>query len=128
METKDIAGLKATIEALITAGTNFDIQMLDKLYHKTLKVVMISEEGEKLVADKIAFMDVFRSKLENKEPKLNTWADIHHLDVNNKNGHAVLSRKVNLTGQEQTLFLSIDFIWNNDYWQVTREIIFSKIT
>ncbi len=37
-----------------------------------------------------------------------------------------MTRKVNLTGEENILILSIDLVHLDGRWQVTREVIFSR--
>lgn len=119
-------GLKRTIENLILAGTSFDIEHLDHIYHKDLKVIMVDEMGQKSISDKENFKNLFKLKKENNDEPLNTWAMFNHIEVKDHLGHVVVTRKVNLTGEEKKLILSIDLVWENEKWQVTREVIFSQ--
>ncbi len=126
MESITELSLKQTIENLIKAGTTFDIQQLDIIYHEDLKVIMIDKNGQKTISDKQAFKDLFSTKLKNGDAPLNTWAKFNHIDVNNNIGHVIVTRKVNLTGEEQEILLSIDLVKTNEKWQVIREVIFIK--
>lgn len=119
------SGLKETIEELIKAGTSFDVAALERIYHEDLQVIMI-HGNQKMISDKASFKTLFQTKLENGEAPLNTWRDFHHIEVNNTAGHIILSRKVNLMGEEQQLLLSIDLVWEANLWQVTREVIFAQ--
>ncbi|WP_420571639.1 hypothetical protein [Kordia sp.] len=123
MTTKTTTGLQEAIEILIKAGTSFDLEKLDQLYHTDLQIIMFDVEKQKLLADKTAFMQMFEMKKAAEEQDLNTWAAIHHVQVNDNKGVVILDRKVNLTGTENLINLVIDFVWENDRWQVTREVI-----
>lgn len=120
------ADIKETIEQLIKAGTTFDVEKLENIYHKELEVIMIDEKGETMFADKEAFKSLFQTKQDNAEAPLNNWAVFHHIKANNRSGHVLISRKVKLTDEERKLVLSIDLIHENNRWQVTREVIFSQ--
>ena len=120
---KTVEGLKLTINDLIKAGTSFDINVLDVIYHKDLKIIMLSNKSDKIIADKEAFKNVFKEKLKNGDESLNTWANFIHLAVDDNKGHVIVTRKVNLTGVEKEMVVNIDLIWENNKWQVIREVI-----
>ena len=120
----DIA-LKQTIENLIKAGTTFDTNELESIYHKDLQVFMTDGNGQLMISDKETFKNLFQSKKENEDPPLNTWAKFVHVKANGNKGHVIVKRKVNLTGQEQTIMLSIDLILEEERWQAIREVIFA---
>ncbi|WP_303318409.1 hypothetical protein Q4Q34_10070 [Flavivirga abyssicola] len=123
-ENRSEIGLKQAIESLIEAGTSFDTDKLELIYHKNLQVIMINVEGQKTISDKESFKNLFDTKRKNGDPPLNTWAKFNHLEVNDNFGHVIVTRKVNLTGEESTIILSIDLVWEANRWQVTREVIF----
>ena len=118
MNTQTKEGIRKTIESLIATATTFDVEKLDEIYHDSLHVLMIDASGQ-------TFKDLFQSKRDNGDEPLNTWAEFIHIECNQTNGHAVLRRKVNLTRTEQKIALSIDLIWEDSRWQVTREVIFT---
>lgn len=126
MKKKSEQQIKETIENLIQAGTRYDINQLELIYHKSLQVIMINETGDKMISNKQDFKDLFQSKLNNGDAPLNTWALFNHIDVQENKGHVIITRKVNLTGKEQKLILSIDLIKEENRWQVTREIIVTQ--
>ncbi len=117
---------KATIESLIGAGTTFDINQLELIYHNDLQVIMIDEEGQKMIADKATFKNLFETKKKNGDPPLNTWAEYNHIEATADKAHVIVTRKVNLTGEERKLTLSIDLVKEANRWQVIREVIFSQ--
>jgi len=126
MNNKTITDLKKTIESLIKAGTTFDLERLERTYHDNLKVIMIDENGQKMISDKESFKSLFRTKLENGDEPLNDWAEFNHIEQTKDKGLIIVTRKVNLTGVEKEIVLSIDLVWENDRWQVIREVIFTR--
>jgi hypothetical protein len=121
-----VAEVEQLIHQLIEAGTSFNVDALERIYHDTLKVIMIDPTGNTSIADKAMFKGMFQSKRDNNEPALNTWAEFHRIDADEKNAHVLISRKVKLMEEEQKITLSIDLVKENDSWQVTREVIFIR--
>lgn len=118
--------LKETVESLIQVATTFDVNQLDLIYHNDMQVIMINGAGEKMISNKQVFIDLFQSKRDNGDAPLNTWAEFRHIEAHGEKGHVILSRIVNLTGEEQKIILSIDLVKENGRWQVTREVIFTQ--
>lgn len=122
--------VRATINALIEAGTSFDIAALDRIYHDQLTVLSFDtsddNSGEVNKANKEAFKGLFKAKLEAGAEPLNTWADYHFIEADDEKAHVLISRKVNLVDQEQLLTLSIDLVYQDTRWQVIREVIFAR--
>ncbi len=123
---KNEAGVKKVIDDLIQTATNFDIKKLDHIYHDNLSVIMIDTDDDLNIADKETFKRIFKSKKEAGDPPMNTWARYHKIDVNNNKAHVLISRKNNLSGIDQILLLSIDLIFEDNCWQVIREVIFLR--
>ena len=122
----DVDDVRDCIENLIKAGTSFDVDALEKIYHDDLQVIMIDEQGQTIVSDKKAFKGLFETKREQGDPPLNTWAEFHRIDATETNAHVLISRKVKLMEDEQRLILSIDLIKEDGRWQVIREVIFAR--
>ena len=120
---KNEKDLKLTVENLITAGTTYDMEQLDVIYHNDLQLIMLDPSGQKMVAGKNEIKHMFQMKLDNNEPHLNTWANFHHVEVKGDTGHVLISRKIKMMQEEQDLTLSIDLIWEENRWQVNREVI-----
>lgn len=114
--------LKQSIESLIEAGTTFNTGKLELIYHEHLQVFMVDDKGKSTVLDKNMVKHMFQSKKENGDAPLNDWFEISDIGINGDLGHAIVIRKVNLTGVEQKFVFSIDFRWEEDRWQVTREV------
>lgn len=114
--------LKQAVESLIMAGTTFDIDQLEVIYHEKLKIFMVDDKGQSMVQDKKAVKNMFQSKLENGDAPLNNWVEFSHVNTAGDSGHAIVIRKVNLTGIEQKFVFSIDFVWEDNRWQVIREV------
>lgn len=126
LEKTAVEEVKAAIQALIQAGTTFDINALEEIYHDRLQVLSIDQDGNLNIADKAAFKGLFETKKSAGAPPLNTWAVFNHVEVNDKSAHVLITRKVNLVDQDQKLVLSIDLVYEDNRWQVTREIIFAR--
>lgn len=120
------ADVKRAVDELIQTATNYDIDVLDKIYHDDMKVVMVDTANNVNTADKAAFKALFQSKKDAGDPPMNTWAHYHRIDVDGDKAHVLLSRKNNLNGAEMMLILSMDLVHESDRWQVIREVIFIR--
>lgn len=118
--------VKDTIDELINVATTFDIEALDRIYHDKLSVVMIDQDSNINIADKAAFKAIFQSKKDNGDAPLSTEASYNHIHADEDDAHVLITRKVNLTGEDQVLVLSIDLVRNDIGWQVIREVIYAK--
>ena len=114
--------LKAELDKLIDAASNFEFDILKTIYHDDMKIYMIGEDNELHISDKAGFIDHV-TKATEAAVKPNIWAKYHSVEADDTNGHIVISRKVNLTGTERLVTLSIDFVFEDSRWQITREII-----
>lgn len=123
---KNQAVVKEVIDDLIQTATNFDIKKLDKIYHDNLIVIMIDVDDNLNTANKETFKAIFKSKKEAGDPPMNTWAKYHKIEVDGDKALVLISRKNNLSGVNQILFLSIDLIFEDNRWQVIREVIFLR--
>lgn len=126
MENIYTKNVKNTIDALIKAGTNFDINQLELIYHDNLKVLMIQDSGDIMTSNKEEFKKLFQQKLENNDAPLNTWAKFNLIEADKHKAHVIVTRKVKLMQEEQELVLSIDLVFEENRWQVTREVIYIK--
>ena len=118
--------VKQVMNDLIQIATSYDIDELDRIYHDDMSVLMIDTEGSVNTANKADFIQIFQAKKDAGEPPMNTWADFHRIDVDGDKAHVLVSRKNDLSGQNMILLLSIDFIFQDNRWQVTREVIFLR--
>jgi len=118
--------VRQAIDDLIQTATSYDVDVLDRIYHDDLQVVMIDTEHNVNTADKAVFTELFRSKRDAGDPPMNTWAMFHRIDVNGNNAHVLLSRKNDLNGQNMDLMLSMDMVFESERWQVMREVIFLR--
>lgn len=121
-----IQEVRQAIDELIQTATNYDVDVLDRIYHDDLEVIMVDTSDNVNKADKAGFKGLFASKRDAGDPPMNTCANYHHIDVNGNAAHVLLSRKNDLSGQNMILFLSIDLAYEDGRWQVTREVIFLR--
>lgn len=123
---KDEAVIKEVIDDLIQTATTYDLNKLENIYHDDLSVIMIDVDDNLNTANKETFEGIFKSKKEAGDQPMSTWAKYHKIDVNNNKAHVLISRKNNLSGIDQILFLSVDLIFEDNRWQVIREVIFLR--
>jgi hypothetical protein len=120
------AEVKQAIDDLIQTATTYDVSELDRIYHDDMKIFMLDVSGELNLANKDDFKGIFKSKRDAGDPPMNTWAEFHSIEADDKTGHVLLSRKNNLGGHDQILTLSIDLEFHDSHWQVMREVIFLR--
>lgn len=124
MNDKNEAGVRATIEQLIEAGTSSDLSELKTIYHADMQIIMLDHEsGEINRFNKQSFISMLENMMTNQNPSDNKWAKFHTIDVEDNRGHVLITRKVPMGDQRKELTLSIDLLYEADRWQVTREVI-----
>ncbi len=124
--SKTAEAVKNVIEELIQTATNYDVETLDRIYHDNLNVIMLDIHDNLDTANKEGFKALFQSKKDAGDPPMNTWAKFHKIEIEGDTAHVLLSRKNNLSGIEQILILSIDLVFEDNRWQVSREVIFLR--
>ena len=125
-ETKSETGVRDTIEALIQAGTTSDTTGLDKIYHTGMQILMLDESGDLTRFDKPDFMTMLAETVSGSRPEDHQWARFDAVDADDQRGHVLITRKVPLGGERKILTLSIDLVFEDQRWQVIREVIFIK--
>lgn len=118
--------VRQVINELIETATSYDIDTLDRIYHDDMTVIMIDTDNNLNTANKEDFKSIFKSKAEAGDPPMDTWAKFHKIDITENRAHVLLSRKNNLTGINMILVLSIDLVFEDERWQVKREVIFLR--
>ncbi len=126
MTEKSEDALRAKVQDLMKYGTSANIEELDKIYHKDIVVMDLSIDGRLVTLHKHAFMAMLQEAFKDKIPEEHMWAKIHSLTVNGDRGHVLISRKIPVGGPKMHIELSIDFIFEDGRWQVTREVNFSR--
>ncbi len=124
-DEKTELGLKKALNRLIEPDENFGIAQLDAIYHDDMIVIMVDPNDNKTIFKKEAFKKLIASKLEGEERTKNTWAKFIHSEVNQDKGHIVVKRRINLTEEKSELIVILDFVWEENRWQIIREVIFS---
>lgn len=123
---KTEAGLKRAVQKLITPDKDFGVKDLDAIYHDDMIVIIIDDQDNKQVFNKKEFIKIIESKLKTDESENNKWVKFHHVEVNQNKGLTIMTRKVNLTGEKRKLHVSIDYVWESNRWQITREHLYSQ--
>lgn len=121
------AEIKAEIDKLIDHVSRGELDILETLYHDDMKIYMLNKGGENTelqIIDKSGFIAHLNDTIKGGNFP-NTWARFHVVEADQKNGHVVISRKTNLGTEGKVISLSIDFIFEDGRWQITREVIFA---
>lgn len=121
-----VVAVRETIEALINAGTTADLSALDLIYHDSMQTYMIDTDNTLLQNDKPAFIAMMKSMVEQSGGKPNKWAEFNLVTAGDNHGHVLITRKVAFGDDDRILVLSIDLVFEDDRWQVTREVIFNR--
>lgn len=116
--------VKAVLDELIHSASNAHLDILTTLYHEDMKIYLLDPSRELHVMGKLGFIEHLTELMKSGNAP-STWAKYHIVEADEKRGHVVISRKVNLTGEEQLITLSIDFIFEDGRWQITKEIIYT---
>lgn len=116
------SAVKATLDELINSVSGHSFDVLNRIYHDDMQIYLMMG-SEKLVRnDKPAFMAHVEEAM-GQAVDHNIWARYHLVEANDTNGHILISRKNNLTGKEEIVTLSIDFLFEDGRWQIIREVI-----
>jgi ketosteroid isomerase-like protein len=126
MTDKTEAALRARIEELMQAGVSANMDKLGEIYHDDIVVMDLSIDGQLMTLEKQGFMELLQETFKDKNPEDHLWAKIHSLTVTGDRGHVLISRKIPVGGPKRMIDLSIDFVFEDGRWQVTREVNFSR--
>lgn len=126
MNEKTTETLRAKVEDLMKYGTTANMEELDKIYHENIVVMDLNIDGRLVTLHKQDFMAMLKEAFKGKVPDEHMWAKIHSLTVDGDRGHVLISRKIPVGGPKMHIELSIDFIFEDGRWQVTREVNFSR--
>ena len=86
----------------------------------------LSIEGRLISLKKQEVLGKLKEVFKDEAPEDNMWSKIHSLTVSGDRGHVLISRKIPLGGPKMHIELSIDFVFEDDRWQVMREVNFSR--
>jgi hypothetical protein len=126
MIDKTEAGLRATIEELMNAGVSANLKALDRIYHNDLKIMFLGIDGQLMMVDKPNCLTMLVETFKDKNPEDHKWAKYHEVSVSGDRGHVLISRKIPLGGPKMMIDLSIDLVFEDDRWQVIREVNFGR--
>lgn len=126
MSEKTESALLARIQELMKAGVSANLEALDKIYHNDIRVMDLSIDGKLITLDKKGFMAMLAETFKDKNPDDHMWAKIHSVTVSGDRGHVLISRRIPVGGPNMMIDLSIDFVFEDERWQVIREVNFSR--
>lgn len=117
--------VKAALHGLIHGVSGHSFDVLDNLYHRNMRTYVLLNDGTLVRHDKNGFMELVKHNmgaLKDDDP----WVKYHLVEADDEHGHIVVSRKNDATGRYQLISLSIDFVFEDDRWQIIREIIMTR--
>ena len=126
MTEKTTEALHSKVQELMKYGTRANMEELEKIYHDDIVVMDLSIDGRLVTLEKQRFMAMIQESFKDKVPEDHMWSKIHSLTVNGDRGHVLISRKIPVGGPKMLIDLSIDFVFEDERWQVTREVNFSR--
>ena len=126
MADKTEAGVRAAIEDLMNVAVHGDTGGLDRIYHNDMQILMLDVSGELARFDKPGFMALMAKSVKDTNPDDHKWARFNAIEANGDHGHALITRRVPIGNARKVLELSIDLIFEDGRWQVTREVIFAR--
>ncbi|MBU2981038.1 hypothetical protein KO498_04345 [Lentibacter algarum] len=115
--------VKATLDALINGVSGHGLEVLDKTYHRDMQIYMMQGSETLVRNDKPGFMAYIATVMGDAAGEHNVWARYHLVEANDEEAHILISRKNTLTGKEEIITLSIDFVFEDGRWQIIREVI-----
>lgn len=118
--------VRETIERLIDAGTTSDLSALKNIYHDSMRIYMIDTDHNLMQHDKSGFIEMLQGMVASNNGKPNKWAKYNSITADGDHGHVLITRKVAFGDDDRILVLSIDLLFEDDRWQVTREVIFNR--
>ncbi|MEX0349205.1 MAG: hypothetical protein AB3N15_07235 [Paracoccaceae bacterium] len=114
--------VKATLDDLIAGVSGHALDVLERTYHEDMQIYLMMGSETLVRNDKPGFMAHIQEVMGDAVDH-NVWARYHLVEADDTNGHILISRKNNLTGQEEIITLSIDFVFEDGRWQIIREVI-----
>lgn len=119
------AAVKSTLDGLINNVSGHSFEVLDRVYHRDMRTYLLVDGDALMQNDKDGFMaHVQESMGQATDP--DPWARYHLIEADDSRGHVLISRRNNVTGRKQLVTLSIDFVLEDDRWQISREVIMSR--
>ena len=121
----NVPAVKAALDALISDVSGHSFDVLDRTYHHDMRTYLLVDGGTLMQNDKLGFMDHVKNamgQMKDHDP----WAYYHLVEADDRNGHILISRKNNVTNRKQLVTLSIDFVFEDSRWQITREVIMTR--
>ncbi|MDO4229914.1 MAG: hypothetical protein Q4C98_08870 [Capnocytophaga sp.] len=113
-------------QELIHRGTQFDLDFLENIYDENLIFIFVDSQNQIKTLNKEDNMNFFRNlKGKNAEP-LNTYAEFHYADSDGENGFVILSRKMQLSENEQDFLFNIYWKKQENQWKIVREVVYIK--
>ncbi len=116
--------VRQTVQHLIASGSSYDVDSLERIYHRDLKIIKIDERDDVTVINRKENMDFFRARLESGAELLSREAKFLHAEADDRSGYVVVVRRMKFTDRFEKSVFSIRLIWEDARWQVIDETAF----
>ncbi|WP_246828125.1 nuclear transport factor 2 family protein [Rothia sp. HMSC036D11] len=115
--------MKTLTEELISRGTSYDIDFLQRVYADDLKFVRILPDNTVQILSKQDNIDFFQALKDSGAAPLNTAHTILFADSDGETGTIVLKRRMSQGSQEQDFLFTITWKKRGENWQIVQEIV-----
>lgn len=115
--------IKKITQELINHGTVYDLDFLEKIYHKDLKFIRVSRSNHIQLLNKEDNMAFFKELKNSGAPPLNDHAEFHYADNDGERGYIILTRRMKQIHEEQEFLFNIEWKKFNGNWKVVRETV-----
>lgn len=125
MEQETLAALKAEVKTvvmeLIEYDSNYNVEMLDRLYADTMRLIRVDGHGKISVLDRDQVLELVRSMLEVGSRPTDTEAEFNRIDVDGDLANVVVTRSMNLFGKPEKTVFTLSLGKRESCWQVLEE-------
>ncbi len=115
--------MKTLTEELISRGTSYDIDFLERVYADDLKFVRILPDNTVHLLSKQDNLGFFQTLKDSGAAPLNTAQTILFADSDGETGTIVLKRRMSQGAQEQDFLFTITWKKRGGNWQIVQEIV-----
>jgi hypothetical protein len=122
--TEEHEQVRQVVEELIENGSNYRVDILDRIYHPRLKIVKIDENGNVAAISRSENMAFFERQKESQAAPLSTQAELKYVDADSMTGHVIVTRHMDIDGRPEKSVFSILLTKNSGRWQVIHETAF----
>ncbi|MFH5799389.1 hypothetical protein [Haladaptatus sp. CMAA 1911] len=123
-EKPNVPDVKHTVERLIENGSQFDVEVLDRIYHEQLRIVHIDETGTVSTLNRAENIALFREARDSGAETLSTNAEFDCVGADTGEGGVLVTRRMRSQVRPEKSIFSIRLVQGDGRWQVIHETAF----